>query len=156
MKRWGLTVVLCIASAAAGALLYPSKRVEERDRVIRELTAERTRLEARALDLEARTRETVTVLEKPDGTRRTRVTRRRDEVRRERTSVAAAEKTAERVDVARERVTETNRRRFGIQAGIRTDLAYFVAAEADALGPFFIGFHADTRGALGVGLGLRF
>lgn len=59
------------------------------------------------------------------------------------------------------KVTQTNEKKFGIEAGITSDKNYYGHATIDIWGPTFIGLHGEvdssnTNNKLGVGLGLRF
>lgn len=56
------------------------------------------------------------------------------------------------------KVTEINKKSFGLEAGITTDKNYYGHATADLWGPIFVGLHGqlgEDRN-LGIGLGLRF
>jgi hypothetical protein len=145
-----------VVGAAVCALFYPAKRIEEKELMIQALRAEKVRVEARASELEARTRETTVVIEHPDGTKRTKIVRERDVVRRAETRAVELEHRDEKIVTEKERVTETNPRRFSIEGGVRTDRAYFLRADGDVVGPLFVGVELDTRGVLGVGFGFRF
>lgn len=149
-------LVAFAAGATVGALFYTSKRVKEKERLIAVLEEERASFQARVTELEAHSKETIVHVERPDGTQRTRIVRVRDESSREAAAQASAQASRETVKAERIEETETNRRRFGIQAGIRTDRVYFIAADADVLGPLFLAVQGDTRGALGVAMGMRF
>lgn len=60
------------------------------------------------------------------------------------------------------KVTETNQKRFGLEAGITNERNYYGHATADLWGPVFVGVHGqvgangNNANNMGLGLGLRF
>jgi hypothetical protein len=56
------------------------------------------------------------------------------------------------------KVTEVNKKNFGIEGGMTTDKNYYGHATADIWGPVFLGLHGTmgNNKELGAGLGLRF
>lgn len=149
-------LVVFAAGAAVGALFYPSRKVQEKEKVIAELSAERARIQARVTELEAHSKETIVIVEKPDGTKRARFVRIRDESAKEKRSEVSAEVEKETVQAERTESRETNQRRMGIGVGLRTDRSYFLQADGDVLGPLFFHVSADTKGVMGAGFGMRF
>ncbi len=59
-----------------------------------------------------------------------------------------------------ERITETNAKKYGLEAGYLSSKQYYFHGNIDVFGPVFIGIHTQTdfaaEYALGAGVGLRF
>jgi hypothetical protein len=61
-------------------------------------------------------------------------------------------------ELERTKVVDINKKSFGAEAGVMTNLSYYGHVSYDVFGPIFLGLHAqfgNTTGA-GAGLGLRF
>lgn len=155
-KQALVLVAVFVFGAALGALFYPSKRVKEQERIISQLQAEKAQFEVRVAELQARSKETILVIEKPDGSKRTKITRKKDESRRQETVRTATVTEKQITQSQRSELTEINVRRFSVEIGMRTDKSYYLRGDADVVGPLFVGVIADSHGVMGVGLGLRF
>lgn len=73
-------------------------------------------------------------------------------------------------ELSKSKVTEINKKSFGLEVGLLTNNSYYGHLTYDVFGPFFIGFHAQINngnvspsnlgpaglGQAGLGLGLRF
>ena len=62
-------------------------------------------------------------------------------------------------ELTKSKVTTTNEKRFGIEAGMNQDKDYYGHATADLWGPVFLGIHGEIKkddSKLGAGIGIRF
>lgn len=62
-------------------------------------------------------------------------------------------------ELSKTKITTTNEKRFGIEAGMDQDKNYYGHATADLWGPVFLGVHGQinkTDSKLGAGIGVRF
>ncbi len=62
-------------------------------------------------------------------------------------------------ELKKEKITETNMKKFGVEGGLLSDKDYYVHVTGDLWGPIFLGFQGETGqhdSKLGLGLGIRF
>lgn len=162
-------IILCIASCAVGAILYPSKTIiktvevnnETDKKTIEELKKTVSSLENTNKRLSTRIH--TIVVEHPDGTKRTETKTESDlyesktKKLKEKFEKELAVREAEIKKLKEYNKTEINKKRFGVELGMLASQSYYVHINADIFGPVFLGIQTQVgnTNTLGAGVGIR-